>query len=192
MNNSNYSCEAKKEIINQMEVKGPRERTVKEYIKWFDEFTFFTGATYVHQFTKSDIYDWLQDMDVSDNTCQIRLKALKALLNRMYENNWIEDKFWKNLRIKIAQSQKAGTTPEQFQQLLNVLDLTSFFDLRLATGALIMYKAAKDYQIKNINPHSLRRGFAMNLRSQRADVVFISKASVRTQVFRGYNAVFGH
>ena len=144
MNNSNYSCEAKKEIINQMEVKGPRERTVKEYIKWFDEFTFFTGATYVHQFTKSDIYDWLQDMDVSDNTCQIRLKALKVLLNRMYENNWIEDKFWKNLRIKIAQSQKAGTTPEQFQQLLNVLDLTSFFDLRLATGALIMYKAAKD------------------------------------------------
>lgn len=37
-------------------------------------------------------------------------------------------------------------------------------------------KYAKEYGLKNINPHALRRGFAMRLREQGADVVLISRA----------------
>lgn len=37
-------------------------------------------------------------------------------------------------------------------------------------------KYAKEYGLKNINPQALRRGFAMRLREQGADIVLISKA----------------
>jgi site-specific recombinase XerD len=32
------------------------------------------------------------------------------------------------------------------------------------------------YGLKNINPHALRRGFAMRLRNKGADILLISKA----------------
>src|SRR5690606_2647597 len=37
-------------------------------------------------------------------------------------------------------------------------------------------KYARKFGIKNINPHALRRGFAMNLRKKGADITLISKA----------------
>ena len=37
-------------------------------------------------------------------------------------------------------------------------------------------KYAREFGIKNINPHALRRGFAMNLRKKGADITLISKA----------------
>lgn len=261
--------QAKKILAQDLKIEGLRERTIKEYIGWYTRFFNFTKVEYVHLATKTDIYSWLDSMDVSNNTRLIRIKSLKAVLNRMYDRGWLFEKFWNNIKIRTDESIKAGTKPEEFRKLLNTLDLTNFFELRLAVAVFVMYKAgfrtttlgqfreqhidfehnlfilsgdimknrqplilpfndqlatmlriiikendkirtfngvdndfifitrsgetvfhkgnstviqknlyakAKEYNLKNINPHALRRGYAQNLRSQGADVVLISKA----------------
>ncbi|MEK4946568.1 tyrosine-type recombinase/integrase [Carnobacterium sp. FSL W8-0810] len=127
-------------IIRQLEIENKRERTIIDYLRWFDSFFDFADVETIDQITASDIYDWLALMQVAETTKNIRLKALKAVLSRFYDRGYMPVKFWGTIRIKIDEPTKKASKDDDIQVLLDSLDLTSFFDLRDAVAVMLIYK----------------------------------------------------
>lgn len=127
-------------IIRQLEIENKRERTIIDYLRWFDSFFDFAEVETIDQITASDIYDWLALMQVAETTKNIRLKALKAVLSRFYDRGYMPVKFWGTIRIKIDEPTKKASKDDDIQVLLDSLDLTSFFDLRDAVAVMLIYK----------------------------------------------------
>lgn len=256
-------------VIRQMKAAGLRERTISDYDLHINNFFNVTGVQYMEELNANHIYEWLASMNVSNSTKLIRLKCLKAFLNRCFDNGWLESRFWKNIQIKVDTPIKEGTTERDIQMLLSLLDLSKFVELRDAAAVLLMYQTGirigtlarlehkhvnldscllvidggivknheniylpfddvlarlltvlmnqneiirrernkrnnllfitkngdsvlrsptnnhiskrlnmyrKEYGLKNINPHALRRGFAKNLLKKGANISLISKA----------------
>jgi site-specific recombinase XerD len=256
-------------IVRQMEISGNRPRTISDYGIYVKHFEAATGLTFIDEITSDHVYDWLEGMDVSNQTKLTRVKCLKAFLSRCFDNGWIATRFWKKINVKVDGRIKEGATERDIRVLLSVLDLGDFVQLRDATATLLMYKTgirintivllenkhidfsakllrldgaimknhdqlllpfddtlcrlltvlikqneavrraygvknnyvfitkqggiisnspthnniqkrlnkyAKQYGLKNINPHALRRGFAKSLLNKGANIAQISKA----------------
>jgi integrase/recombinase XerD len=127
-------------IKRQMKVSGNRSRTINDYILYVEHFQSVTNVQYVTDITAETIYNWLDSMNVSNQTKLTRLKCLKAFLSRCFDNRWIEMKFWKTINIKVDQKVKEGATDHEINTLLSVLDLGNFVQLRDAVAILLMYK----------------------------------------------------
>ena len=256
-------------VIRQMRVTGFRSRTISDYNLHMTKFQQVTGVNYLDEITTDTIYEWLGSMNVKNSTKLVRLKCLKAILSKFFDNGWIDFKFWKTINIKVDKNIKKGSTVDDVNILLSLLDLNSFVGLRDAVAVLTLYKTgvrintlgqiqekhinfdemvvnldgailknheflklpfdeqmvnllrilikqnnkirrknnehnqfifitakgttihsetttntiskrlnkyAKKYDLQNINPHAMRRGFAKNLLNKGASVALISKA----------------
>ncbi len=256
-------------IIQQMRVSGYRERTIADYIRYMTLFRKITNVTNLEEITADTIYFWLDSMDVSNQTKLTRLKCLKAILSKCFNNGWVSEKFWSGINIKVDKKVKKGAKKDDVMVLLSLLDLNTFIGLRDAVAVLTLYrtgirintlgrlqekhidfenklfsmdgtilknhkvlklpiddellylldilikqnnkirnyygeknsylfisykgtslitkstnnaiskqlnKYAKRYNLQNINPHALRRGFAKNLLDKGANLALISKA----------------
>lgn len=75
-------------------------------------------------------------MDVSNQTKLTRLKCLKAILGKCFNNGWIESKFWQNSNIKVDKKVKKGA--KKYDVML--LDLNTFIGLRGAIVVLTLYR----------------------------------------------------
>ncbi|MCH6267199.1 site-specific integrase [Bacillus sp. FJAT-50051] len=127
-------------ITRQMKVSGNRSRTISDYVLQVNHFQKITGVKYVSDITTVTVYQWLDSMNVSNQTKLTRLKCLKAFLSRCFDNRWIEFKFWKSINIKVDQQVKEGATEHEINVLLSLLDLNNFIQLRDAVAALMMFK----------------------------------------------------
>ena len=257
-------------VLKQMKTTGCRERTLYDYELQINHFVKITGVVNISEVTVFHIYDWLESMNVSNNTKLTRLKCLKAFFNRCYKLGWFSSQFWSDVKIKVDSPIKEGATEQNVNTLLGSLDLNDFFQLRDATAILTMYQTgirigtlskiteghidlaekvfripgsivknhqelilpfddvlarlfmalfkhnaivrknanrsnqlvfitrsggssqnttmnnnvitkriayyAKKFNIENVNPHALRRGFAVNLRKKGANISLISNA----------------
>lgn len=90
--------QALKTVFRQMEISGNRPRTIESYEFAWNEFIKVTSVRYVEDIDADMIYDYLNEIDVSNATKLVRLKSLKAILNRFFDNRWIEIRFWSNDR----------------------------------------------------------------------------------------------
>lgn len=127
-------------LERQLRTEGLRDRTVYDYLMWFDKFVESTGVKVVSEINATAVYQWLEQMDVKNSTKLVRLKSLKAVLGRFFDRGWIPDKFWKSIKIKVDTPTKKGTDPQDLEIYLNMLDLTNYFELRDAVAVLLMYK----------------------------------------------------
>ncbi|WP_374121028.1 tyrosine-type recombinase/integrase [Neobacillus sp. PS2-9] len=127
-------------ITRQMKVSGNRSRTISDYVLQVNHFQKITGVKYVSDITTVTVYQWLDSMNVSNQTKLTRLKCLKAFLSRCFDNRWIEIKFWKSINIKVDQQVKEGATEHEINILLSLLDLNNFIQLRDAVATLLMFK----------------------------------------------------
>lgn len=127
-------------ITRQMQVSGFRERTIKDYQLHWNHFEKVTGVTYLTEITADTIYIWLGSMAVSNQTKLTRLKCLKAILTKCFDNGWLEQKFWKPINIKVDKNVKKGSTSREVELLLSVLDLSSFIGLRDAVAIITLYR----------------------------------------------------
>lgn len=126
-------------VVRQASTEGLRDATIRDYGKWLTKFAEHNKIKYVSDIQLEHIYSWLASMDVADSTRRIRLKALKAVLNRMLRLKLIDDFGFQSVRIKVNEAIKQGTTSEDIQDLLSHLDLTNFFHLRDATAILLIW-----------------------------------------------------
>lgn len=127
-------------LKKQMIVEGLRERTQDDYIKWFTDFTNHAKVATLSEIKQEHIYSWLESMNVANSTKLIRLKALKAVLSRFYDQGYFRNRFWTSIKIRVDSRTKQHTTPQTLNILFGLLDLTNFFELRDAVAVLTMYK----------------------------------------------------
>lgn len=127
-------------IHQQMKLNGYRERTLNDYNLIFSKFVEITGVEYLDEITIDTIYTWLNSMEVSQSTKSTRLKCLKAVLSKFYNNGWYQAKFWLTVQIKLDKKVKKGTKQNDLNILLSLLDTSTFIGLRDAVAVLTLYK----------------------------------------------------
>ncbi|WP_075619989.1 phage integrase SAM-like domain-containing protein [Paenisporosarcina indica] len=83
-------------IHQQMKLNGFREGTLNDYNLIFNQFAEEVQIQYLEDINVNTIYKWLESMNVSQSTKSTRLKCLKAVLSKCYNNGWLsyQSKFW--------------------------------------------------------------------------------------------------
>ncbi|MDN4493597.1 tyrosine-type recombinase/integrase [Ureibacillus aquaedulcis] len=127
-------------ILQQMQTSGYRTRTMKDYETIVLNFQKVTNIEYVDEVKTETIYEWLESMQVTNQTKLTRLKALKSFLSKCYNNGWYNSKFWQTINVKVDKKVKKGAKPNDIQVLLSLIDSSTFIGLRDATAILTMYK----------------------------------------------------
>lgn len=127
-------------VFNQMRIAGNRPRTIDSYAYIFKQFVEVCHIEYVDDINVDKLYHYLDVIDVQSATKLIRLKSIKAVLSKFYNNGWIKDRFWSNIQIKIDKEVKKGAKESDIDTLLQLIDQTTFIGFRDACAVKLMYK----------------------------------------------------
>ena len=127
-------------VFRQMQSMGRRQRTIESYNYTFNLFIEVTGVKYVHELDANSIYDYMEQLDVSLSTKLIRLKTIKAVLSRFFDNGLLTYKFWTNIQITVDKDVKEEAEASDIALLLNLIDKTTFVGFRDACAILLMYR----------------------------------------------------
>lgn len=126
-------------VISQMEISGYRERTIKDYRYYVNRLKNETGVVYLSDITINTLYDWLGQMYVKNETKLIRLKCIKAVLGKCFDNGWYQDKFWRQVNVKIDNKIKKGAEDDDIKILLSLIDTTTYIGFRDYLAILVLY-----------------------------------------------------
>ncbi|MCW1929247.1 tyrosine-type recombinase/integrase [Bhargavaea beijingensis] len=127
-------------VERQMRAEGRRPRTILEYRKYVTDYAIKTRISRLQDVSAASIYEWLSSMKVSASTRLIRLKCLRAFLERCNTNGWLPEPFWRNIRIKADTPVKQATNARDINRVLAMIDLTDFVGLRDAAAILTLYE----------------------------------------------------
>lgn len=141
MNNGKISIENALLIVKeQMKISGIRQVTSHEYIYIMKRFAKEMDLVYLDEITMGVLFEWLSKLgNVSNVTKQSKLRVLKAVLNRFYDNGWFEKNWWKPLKIKVDEQIKPPADEQQLSILLSLLDMSDFIQFRDAVAILTMH-----------------------------------------------------
>ncbi|WP_019414163.1 hypothetical protein [Paenisporosarcina sp. TG20] len=106
-------------VHQQMKLNGYRERTLNDYNLIFNQFAEAVKIQYLEDINVNSIYKWFESMNVSQSTKSTRLKCLKAVLRKCYNNGWYQSKFWLTVQIKLDKKVKQGVPPVVFLVFLS-------------------------------------------------------------------------
>ncbi|WP_404404705.1 tyrosine-type recombinase/integrase [Jeotgalibacillus malaysiensis] len=129
-----------KAVTEQMHLEGNRIRTIQTYQYAFNQLIQNTNINFVEDLNQQVIYDYLGSLNVSQQTKLIRLKSIKAILGRFYNNGWIQDRFWSGIKIKVDNEVKKGSNADDLHQLLSVIDKSNFIGFRDSVAIITLYK----------------------------------------------------
>ena len=127
-------------VFKQMQIAGNRPRTIQSYDYIFKQFVKFNGLVFIEEINSDSIFNYLDNLDVSLQTKKIRLKTIKAVLGKLFFNNWIKENFWKNIHIKVDKEVKPSAKECDIQKLFHLIDKSTFIGLRDVTAIKLMFK----------------------------------------------------
>ena len=127
-------------VFKQMQIAGNRPRTVQSYDYIFKQFVEFNGLIFIEEINSDSIFNYLDNLEVSLQTKKIRLKTIKAVLGKLFFNNWIKENFWKNIHIKIDKEVKPSAKECDIQKLFHLIDKSTFIGFRDVTAIKLMFK----------------------------------------------------
>lgn len=127
-------------IIKQMRASGLRERTIEDYQMHVKSFIETTDITSINDVTSAHIYEWLGKMEVSNSTKLIRLKCLKAFLNRCLSNGLITSNTWQGVQIKVDREIKRGVSESDITKVISQIDTSTFIGVRDVAALLLLYQ----------------------------------------------------
>ncbi|MEY9979888.1 tyrosine-type recombinase/integrase [Lysinibacillus sp. RC79] len=127
-------------VFKQMQIVGHRQRTIESYEYIFNQFMTVNRLQYVEDISVESIYHYLDVLEVSPRTKLIRLKSIKAVLSKFYNNSWIKDRIWAIIHIKVDKEVKEGAKESDIDKLLHLIDQTTFIGFRDAAAIKLMYK----------------------------------------------------
>lgn len=127
-------------VFQQMRVSGNRDRTISDYTYIFNQFVKTNNLVYVEDITTDTIYNFLDSLKVSNQTKLIRLKSIKAVLGKFYNNGWFTNRFWSFIQIKIDKHVKKGAKESDIEILLSLLDKNTFIGFRDSVAILTLFK----------------------------------------------------
>lgn len=147
-------------VLNQLRAIGRRERTIESYQYIFEDFVAKQSIAAVDDISAQSIINYLDSLDVQNSTKLIRLKTIKAVLARFFDNGWIDRNFWKNIDIKLDREVKVGAADADIAALIRAIDKTTFVGFRDAVAIDILYRTGI-----RINTLGLLREKHFNFRS---------------------------
>lgn len=127
-------------VVKQMESVKLRPRTISDYITHVTHFAESSEIESLQDVTPDSVYLWLSSMNVSDSTKLIRLKCLRAFLERCLNNGWFDVPFWRDINIKVSTPIKEGADERDVMFVLSTLDLSDFVQLRDAATILTLFQ----------------------------------------------------
>ena len=127
-------------VYRQMQIAGNRPRTIQSYDYIFKQFIEFNGLVFIEEINSDSIFNYLDNLDVSLQTKKIRLKTIKAVLGKLFFNNWIKENFWKNIHIKVDKEVKPSAKECDIQKLFHLIDKSTFIGFRDVTAIKLMFK----------------------------------------------------
>lgn len=127
-------------VERQMQAEGRRPRTIMEYRKYVTDYAVKTRTERLQDVSVGGIYEWLSGMKVAPQTRLIRLKCLRAFLERCNTNGWLPEPFWRNIKIKADTPVKQAADARDINRVLAMIDLTDFVGLRDAAAILTLYE----------------------------------------------------
>lgn len=86
------------------------------------------------------IYNYLDSMEVSNQTKLIRLKSIKAVLGKFYNNGWLPNRFWSFIQIKIDKHVKKDAKKNDIEVLLSLLDKNRFIGFRDTVAIITLFR----------------------------------------------------
>ena len=132
--------EALEQVVNQMELSGLRPRTILDYRRYVIALAETCNIRMLNEINAQSIYTYLSSLKVANSTKLIRLKCIKAFLERCLGNGWIERPYWRDINIKVSTPVKKETSERDILYVLSSLDLSDFMQLRDAATILIIYQ----------------------------------------------------
>ena len=132
--------EALEQVVNQMELSGLRPRTILDYRRYVIALAETCNIRMLNEINAQSIYAYLTSLNVANSTKLIRLKCIKAFLERCLGNGWIERPYWRDINIKVSTPVKKETSERDILYVLSSLDLSDFMQLRDAATILIIYQ----------------------------------------------------
>lgn len=127
-------------IYQQMRIAGNRERTIDSYNYIFNQFVQFNKLAYVEDINADTLYNYLDSLEVAQQTKLIRLKSIKAVLGKFHNNGWLREKFWSYIQIKIDKEVKKSAKANDVDILLSLLDKNTFIGFRDTVAILTLYR----------------------------------------------------
>lgn len=88
-------------VFNQMRIAGNRPRTIDSYDYIFKQFVEVCSIEYVEDVNIEKLYHYLDVIDVQPATKLIRLKSIKAVLSKFYNNGWVRERFGATFKSRL-------------------------------------------------------------------------------------------
>ncbi|WP_341299614.1 hypothetical protein MHB44_13730 [Lysinibacillus sp. FSL H8-0500] len=128
-------------VKEQMRLSGIRKRTIGEYDYIFNRMLKTMNVEYVDEISLETLFGFIASLgDVKDTTKQSKLRVVRAILNRIFDNGWIEKRFWKDVKIKVDGRIKPPANENNLASLLSTFDMSNFIHFRDAVAVLTIYK----------------------------------------------------
>src|SRR5574344_1106144 len=93
--------EALAEILQELEIMGKSDRTVRDYLYHFNRMVKESSSVIYtcRDIHRKDLMNYLSVGDVSNNTRLVRLKNVRPVLKMMYQRRYILEEFWEGIDI---------------------------------------------------------------------------------------------
>jgi len=128
-------------VKGQIRLSGIRKRIISEYDYIFTRLIKNMDIEYVDEITLETLFGFIASLgNVKDITKQSKLRVVKAILNRRFDNGWIEKRFWKDVKIKVDGRIKPPANENNLAILLSTFDMSNFIQFRDAVAVLTIYK----------------------------------------------------
>ncbi|MFD1018685.1 tyrosine-type recombinase/integrase [Thalassobacillus hwangdonensis] len=129
------TAEALETVMETYRAEGYRERTLKGYCDYYEEFIEYVGKYKVADITKEDIRKYintlLEKRGLSPVTVNIRLASLRSIFNRFVMEDILIDTPFKAIRkLKVDEFKMYALSDLQINKLINEMDLTTFSGYR--------------------------------------------------------------
>lgn len=134
--------EALAEIIQEMEIMGRSDRTVRDYLYHFNRMVRESSSVIYtcRDIHRKDLMNYLSVGDVSNNTRLVRLKNVRPVLKMMYQRRYILEEFWEGIDIPKTTDIRKETTTEDIHTLLGQLDTDDFVEFRDYVFVRLVYE----------------------------------------------------
>lgn len=132
--------EAVKILSSEFEVLGYRERTIKDYNYHCERFSRITGVELINELNRDALIKYISHGEVKNATRRVRLKTIRSVFNKFYKKGWITEPFWNDIRIKVDEPVKTGTTESDLIKLITSLDFNDYIEYRDACIFILMWE----------------------------------------------------
>ena len=128
------------QVRREMIFQGYRQRTIDDYEYHLRRMCQENQIESTLDLSRKALLRYMNSGKVNNTTRSIRLKSIRSLCKKFYNNNWIKKPFWEDIEVFVDVEVKEGATEEDLVTLISQLDFNNFVEFRDACAFLLMWE----------------------------------------------------